>query len=144
MARRTGGADMTITYQREQIDAAAFASILKRSGLDTRRPAEDLSRLQRMLDGASLVVTARDDDVGEIVGVARSLTDWAYACYLSDLAVDVSYQRQGVGRRLIDMTRQLAGEESMCLLVSSPEASGFYRSIGMPETDRAFLYPRQR
>lgn len=80
---------------------------------------DDLARLQRMLDGASLVVTAHIVGSGELVGVARSLTDWSYARYLSDLAVDVRFQRRGIGRRLSETTREHAGAESMCLLVGT-------------------------
>ena len=135
---------MTIRYQQETVSAAEFAEVLRRSGLAARRPADDLPRLQRMLDAADLVVTAREAETDRIVGLARSLTDWSYACYLSDLAVDADFQGRGIGRRLIEFTRELAGEECMCLLVSAPDAVDFYRRIGMPATDRAFLYPRER
>ena len=135
---------MSIRYQQETITAGEFADVLNRSGLGARRPADDLPRLQRMLEGANLVVTARDAASGRLVGIARSLTDYCYACYLSDLAVDADYQRLGVGRRLMEVTRELAGDESMCLLVSAPDSVDFYRRIGMPSTDRAFLYPRRK
>lgn len=36
-----------------------------------------------------IVITAWDG--GKIVGIARALTDYAYCCYLSDLAVDTDY-----------------------------------------------------
>lgn len=135
---------MDIEYKREQISAVEFAEILLTSGLAERRPANDPGRLQRMLEGASLIITARDARTGYLVGVARSLTDWAYACYLSDLAVHQDYKGHGIGTRLIELTREAAGEETMCLLVASPDAAAFYRKIGMPQTDRAFLYPRAR
>lgn len=135
---------MAIHIQREGIQAAEFADVLNRSGLGARRPVDDLPRLQRMLDGANLVITARDGPDGPIVGVARSLTDWSYACYLSDLAVDRAFQGAGIGRQLIARTRALAGDEAMCLLVAAPDAVEFYERIGMPRTDRAFLFPRGR
>lgn len=134
---------MAITIQRETIDAAQFADILSRSGLDARRPVADLPRLQKMLDGPSLILVARRSEDGAIVGVARSLTDWAYACYLSDLAVDRAEQGKGIGRQLIERTRELTGEQSMLLLVSAPGSIGFYESIGMPRTDAAYPYPRK-
>lgn len=135
---------LPIDYRRERIDAVAFADILRRSGLDARRPVDDLPRLQRMLDGAALIVTARDAGSGELVGVARSLTDWAYACYLSDLAVDARWQGRGIGATMIELTREAAGEECMCLLLAAPDAEAFYRRIGMPAAERAFLHPRKR
>ncbi len=135
---------MTIRYQSDTITAAEFSDILHRSGLAERRPAGDLPRLSRMLDGSSLLVTARDAGSGTILGIARSLTDGAYACYLADLAVDRACQGQGIGTRLIEVTRELAGEECMCLLVSAPASLEFYRRIGMPQIDNAFLFPRRR
>ncbi len=135
---------MELTYQRETVAAAEFADILNRSGLDERRPAGDLERLQRMLDGANLTITARTQGSGALVGIARSLTDWSYACYLSDLAVDRAFQGQGIGTKLIALTREFAGEECICLLLAAPDAVSFYKKIGMPASGRAFLYPRVR
>lgn len=133
---------MSVHYQSERIDAAQFADILHRSGLAGRRPADDLPRLQKMLDHADILITARDEATGRIVGVARSLSDFAYACYLSDLAVDAVFQGRGIGRRLIDLTREAAGAQSMCLLLSAPDATGFYERIDMPAAPRAFMFPR--
>lgn len=135
---------MHIDYQRETIDADEFVANLQRSGLGARRPVDDLPRLQRMLDGANLIVTARAPASEQLVGIARSITDWSYACYLSDLAVDVMHQGLGIGKQLIDLTRKSAGEESMCLLIAAPDAEAFYHKIGMPTTNRAFVYPRSR
>ncbi len=132
-----------IRYAGETIGAAEFADILRRSGLAERRPADDPARLQRMIDGANLIVTARDE-TGALVGVARSITDHAYICYLSDLAVDRAWQGKGVGTALIEATRREAGPECACLLLSAPDAEGFYERIGMPRHERAFLYPRER
>lgn len=132
-----------VRYAEETIGAAEFADILERSGLAERRPADDLARLQRMLDGANLIVTARDE-AGALVGIARSITDQSYICYLSDLAVDRAWQGKGVGTELIKETRSLAGPECACLLLSAPDAEGFYERIGMPRNGRAFLYPRER
>jgi ribosomal protein S18 acetylase RimI-like enzyme len=135
---------MQFRYERGTVTAAQFADLLEKSGLASRRPADDIPRLQRMLDNADLTVTATVAETGQLVGIARSLTDWSYATYLSDLAVDAAFQGRGIGRRLIEETRDLAGGETMLLLVSAPDAVGFYRKIGMPVSDRAFLYPRAR
>lgn len=129
-------------YKRETVTAAEFAEILDRSGLASRRPKDDLPRLQRMIDNADLIITARMVGTDQLVGIARSITDWSYATYLSDLAVDVAFKGNGIGKRLIAETRKLAGEETMLLLVSAPDAVGFYEKIGMPQSDGAYLYPR--
>lgn len=134
---------MTITYETiDDLDPDVFISVLIRSGLAERRPASDRDRIARMLAGSDLVVVARDG--ADVIGVARSLTDHAYCCYLSDLAVDTAYQGRGIGRRLIEETRRAAGPETMCLLLSAPDATGFYETIGMPRQSRAFMFPRER
>ncbi|QUT07614.1 GNAT family N-acetyltransferase [Sphingobium phenoxybenzoativorans] len=135
---------MQFRYERERVMVSEFADLLDKSGLASRRPANDVRRLQRMLDNANLIVTARIAETGRLVGIARSLTDWSYATYLSDLAVDAAFKGRGIGRQLIEETRVLAGEEATLLLVSAPDAVGFYQKLGMPVSDRAFLYPRTR
>ena len=133
---------MTLTYAEHTPTPKQFADILNRSGLGARRPVDDLDRLERMLSGANLTIIATDDTSGEIVGIARSITDFSYACYLSDLAVDATYQRKGIGKRLLELTRERAGSECNLILIANPNAVDFYRRLGMPDCDRAFVYPR--
>src|SRR5262249_49677022 len=98
---------MPVTYKAESgLSALEFQDILMASTLAERRPAKDLERLETMLRKADIIVTARDG--GRLVGVSRAITDYAYACYLSDLAVDQKYQRQGIGRKLVEETHRLA------------------------------------
>lgn len=132
-----------ILYTREaSIGVDEFIEVLRQSGLGERRPLADTDRMERMIANANLIVTARK--AGKLVGVSRALTDFAYCCYLSDLAVDREFQGHGIGKRLIAETRRLAGPESTCLLLSAPDSIGFYQTIGMPQPDNAFLYKRER
>ena len=130
-----------ILYTQEpRLEALEFQQLLRDSTLGDRRPVDDLDRLERMLRGADLVVTARLE--GKLVGIARSVTDYAYCCYLSDLAVSHSVQRQGIGRELIEQTRAAVGPEVTVLLSSAPAAVRFYERIGMPRLADAFYYRR--
>jgi len=82
---------MPIAYSLEpSISVQAFHEILVASTLAERRPINDPERLERMLRHADIVVTPRDGE--RLVGVSRAITDCAYCCYLSDLAVGVAYQ----------------------------------------------------
>lgn len=128
--------------QQQEVSAADYIDVLQRSGLAQRRPVSNPARIARMIANSNLLIVATD--AGRIIGVARSVTDFAYCCYLSDLAVDRVYQGRGIGQRLIEETRRLAGEESMCLLVSAPDAISFYEKIAMPRAENAFCYPRLR
>ena len=132
-----------ITYAVETtVTPAEFQQLLLDSGLAPRRPTEDLARLDRMLRAANLIVTARIH--GELVGIARSLTDRAYCCYLSDLAVSQSVQGKGIGRHLVERTGAEIGPEVDLILLSAPAAVGFYESIGMPRHPAAFILRRER
>lgn len=121
------------------LTADAFIDVLHRSGLAERRPVADRPRVEAMLRNAGLIVTARDVD-GMLVGVARSVTDFAFCCYLSDLAVDRACQGRGIGKELMRRTRAAVGEGVTCLLMSAPKAVTFYEAAGMERHAQAFLF----
>ena len=134
---------MPISYAVEpDLEAEAFRDVLVASTLSERRPVNDIGRLDRMLRKADILVTARDG--GRLVGVSRAITDFAYCCYPSDLAVDLAYQRQGIGKRLIEETRRRAGEEATLILVAAPAAEGYYPKIGMQHLASCWAIPRVR
>lgn len=125
-----------------ELSAQEFRSILVASTLAERRPADDLYRLDAMLRNSDLIITARD--AGLLVGVSRAITDFSYCCYLSDLAVSVAYQRQGIGKRLIDETRMAAGDSATLILVAAPAAESYYPKIGMKHLASCWAIPRAR
>jgi ribosomal protein S18 acetylase RimI-like enzyme len=133
---------MTTIYAREDyLGADEYIDVVNKSGLN--RPVGDRGRIERMLAHANLILTARQD--GRLVGFARSLTDFCFCCYLSDLAVDRACQGQGIGRRLIDETRKAAGGvQTTTLLLSAPGAVSYYEGIKMPKADNCYLYRRER
>jgi ribosomal protein S18 acetylase RimI-like enzyme len=117
-----------IAYRRgNDLDVDVVIDLYRRSTLGERRPVDDRERMEQMLRHANLVVTAWDGS--RLVGVARSLSDFAYCTYLSDLAVDIDYQRQGIGRELVRLTREAGGRASV-LLFAAPKAVDYYPRIG--------------
>ena len=124
----------------EAVDATDIVELYRDSGLP--RPIDDADRIERMLAGSNLVVSAWED--GKLVGISRSITDSAWSCYLADLAVATSHQKAGVGRKLVELTKEAAGEESMVLLLSVPNAMEYYPKIGMERLDNAFIIWRER
>jgi GNAT superfamily N-acetyltransferase len=132
---------MPISYALEpDLSAPDFRAILVASTLAERRPADDLDRLETMLRRAEIIVTARDG--ARLVGVSRAITDFAYCCYLSDLAVDRDYQRQGIGKRLIDETRAAAGDRAAVILIAAPAAVDYYPRIGLKHVPSCWMLPR--
>ena len=111
-----------------KISPEQFIDVLKRSTLGERRPVDDRECIQGMLRHADLTVTAWDGD--KLIGIARSVTDFHYACYLSDLAVDIGYQHAGVGKALIHHTQRELGPRCKIRLISAPGAMGYYPKVG--------------
>jgi ribosomal protein S18 acetylase RimI-like enzyme len=107
-----------------------FIDVLRRSTLAERRPVNDTATITGMLAHADIILTARTE-LGFLVGVSRAITDYHYCSYLSDLAVDVGYQRQGIGRELIRRTHGAAGLHTRLILLSAPAAQTYYPHIGM-------------
>ena len=131
---------MEITYEFVQsMDAKEVAEVFKMSGIT--RPIHDLDRIQRMIDHADMIVTARIS--GQLVGIARAITDYSYCCYLSDLAVDANYQRIGIGKELVRHIQEKLGEEVTLVLVSASNAVDYYPRIGFEKCDKAFLIRRK-
>jgi GNAT superfamily N-acetyltransferase len=124
---RVAGADL---------DIREVVAVYQASGLGERRPVEDLERFTDMVRNANLIMVCRVD--GELVGIARSISDFSYVTYLSDIAVSRDHQRAGIGRALIEATRQEAPSAKVVLL-SAPAATGYYPHIGFTRHDSAWV-----
>ncbi|RKN74950.1 GNAT family N-acetyltransferase [Paenibacillus ginsengarvi] len=132
---------MDIRYEYDApLRAEELSAVFRKSGI--KRPYDDLDRLSRMIDCADLTITAWDGE--KLVGLARAITDFAYCCYLSDLAVDADYQRQGIGAELVRLLRDRLGDQVSLVLLSAPGAIDYYPRIGFEKSDKAFIIPRAR
>lgn len=128
----------TPVYQLEPgLSVTEFVDLLKRSTLAERRPVDDYLRLEAMLKNADIVFTARIN--GLLVGVARAITDFSFCCYLSDLAVDEEFQRQGIGKELIRRVSLEAGEKTKLILLAAPGAADYYPHIGMTRHESCWI-----
>ena len=134
---------MKIRYETSrQISADEFIDLLKRSTLAERRPVDDARCIRAMLRHANLLCTAWAGE--KLTGVARSVTDFEYCCYLADLAVDVAYQNQGIGKQLIALTRSKLGRKSIIILLAAPKATEYYPRIGFGAHRSAWVLPADK
>ena len=106
------------------------------STLGEHRPVDNRETMKNMLEHANLVVTAWDGEL--MVGIARTLTDFAYVGYLADLAVRASHQRRGIGVELIHQTRARMGPVAMLVLLAAPKAVDYYPRIGFTQHGSAW------
>lgn len=133
---------MAIAYQIEpSLSVEEFADVLTRSTLAERRPMSEPGTLRIMLENADVIATARSE--GKLVGVSRAITDFAYCTYLSDLAVDQAFQKQGIGQELIRLTHAAAGFQTTLILLSAPNAETYYPHIGMTKHNSCWTTPRR-
>ena len=124
-----------------KLSATEFIDILNRSTLGLRRPIHDLQRIEKMLQHGNVLITAWSNNI--LVGVSRALTDFSFCCYLSDLAVDESFQHKGIGKKLIDETHKVAGEQTTLILLAAPAAANYYPKINMERFTDCFLIQRK-
>jgi len=126
-----------ITYQIEEtLTVEEFRKVLMNSTLGERRPVNNQDTLSKMIQHGNLIVTAREN--GQLVGIARSLTDFEYCTYLSDLAVDEKYQKMGIGKELIRQTK-LKTPKAKLILLSAPKAVHYYPKIGMTKWEQCYI-----
>ena len=134
---------MSIDYRiNHPFSADLFIDVLRRSTLSARRPVHDRECMEGMLKNSNLQISAWHGDT--LVGIARALTDFHYACYLSDLAVDVSYQGQGIGSRLQSLMHQQLGPHCKLIVISAPAANAYYEHLGYINNPRCWVLPRER
>jgi GNAT superfamily N-acetyltransferase len=132
---------MNITYKTDQLpDTASIIDLYASSGLT--RPIDDAGRIESMYYHSNLVISAWDGPL--LIGVSRALTDFHYCCYLSDLAVRKEYQKAGIGKMLVRLTKEAIGDRCMLLLLAAPSAMEYYPRIGMDTVNNGFIIKRTK
>lgn len=128
---------MSIHYiPQPKMNVQDFINILEKSTLGLRRPLADKEAMQTMFEHGNVYVGAYDGD--KLVGLARVMTDFVYTSYLSDLAVDVAYQHQGIGKQLIIEVKKYIPRAKVILL-AAPAAEDYYPKIGMRNHGHCYI-----
>ena len=129
---------MSIEYKiNGPITTKQFIELLASSTLGERRPMEDRACMEGMLLNSNLIVSAWDNE--KLVGIARSITDFHFACYLSDLAVNKQYQKTGIGKQLQILTQGQLGPRCKLILIAAPAADSYYGHIGYTRNQRCWI-----
>jgi len=129
---------MNIVYKDDaSLSVAEMIDLYNRSTLGERRPVHRPDIFEQMLKHSNLIITAWNGNL--LIGIARSLTDFGYVAYLSDLAVDSSYQRLGIGKQMIAETQTKLGPECKIVLLAAPAANDYYPKLGFEHNPRAWV-----
>jgi ribosomal protein S18 acetylase RimI-like enzyme len=122
------------------VQAVAIVALFENAGLP--RPTKDLVRIEKIFANSDIVFSAWHSDT--LVGICRVITDFGFSCYLPDLAVAKAFQRQGIGRTLINHVRSTIGDEVSLVLLSVPDAAEYYKKLGFQKIDDGFIMKRRR
>lgn len=134
---------MSIEYSvNVPLKADQFIELLQESRLGERRPVDDRTCMEGMVNNANLMVSAWEGE--KLIGIARSMTDFHYACYLSDLAVHGDFQRQGIGKELMRITQSKLGPQCKLILVAAPTANAYYEHLGFQHNPRCWVLDREQ
>ncbi len=132
---------MNIEYKiNTPVTTEQFINLLNKSTLGERRPVDDYECMEGMVKNSNLIISAWNGD--NLIGISRSMTDFHYACYLSDLAVHKEYQNNGVGKMLLVMTQDQLGPKCKLILIAAPAANSYYEHIGFTNNPRCWLIDR--
>ena len=133
---------MNIEYKtNEPITTDQFVELLRNSTLGQRRPIEDRKCMDGMISNSNLTVSAWEKN--QLVGLSRCMTDFHYACYLSDLAVSKTHQNLGIGKRLQSLTQDQLGPRCKLILIAAPAANSYYQHIGFANNERCWVLERE-
>jgi len=132
---------MNIDYKiNESITTDQFVELLRNSTLGERRPVEDRACMDGMMSNSNLTVSAWEKS--QLVGLSRCMTDFHYACYLSDLAVSKTHQNLGIGKRLQSITQEQLGPRCKLILIAAPAANAYYEHLGFTNNERCWVLER--
>jgi GNAT superfamily N-acetyltransferase len=96
----------------------------------------DPESLAAAIARSTYVVTARHD--GELIGLARGLSDDVAIFYLQDILVHPGWQREGIGRLLLSACLERFAHVRQKVLLTDAEQRQhrFYESMGYWDTRR--------
>ena len=97
---------ITISSDKRSIRPAETAALYIELGWGTAKEYTP-ARMKRSIANCDIVVFARND-AGELVGIARALSDFAIETKILDMIIAPEYQRQGIGKGLMRKIEQLA------------------------------------
>jgi GNAT superfamily N-acetyltransferase len=123
----------------EKLNAQSVIDVFKSSGIV--RPIDDVKRIQTMFDNSNLVVSAWNGT--ELIALARSVTDYSYCCYLSDIAVKKEHQKFGIGKTLIELTQEAIGEDTMLIFLSNMAGLEYHPKAGFEKVENGYVIKKR-
>jgi len=90
--------------------------------------AEKPKELLNALRNSHTLVTARHN--GKLVGIANAISDGYLVVYYPHILVEPSYQRKGIGRKMMQAMQSVYQSFHQQMLTADGKAVEFYKSLG--------------
>ncbi len=133
--------DIVISADKRSVRPAEAAALYVELGWGT--PAEySAARMRRSLAHCGIVVSARNG-AGELIGIARALTDGAIDTKILDMIVVPEYQRQGVGIAMMRKIESLARGTAV-YFETERKNFGFARKCGYQKRGGLTVFMKKR
>lgn len=116
--------NLSIKYGTEDIDWPAVCEIIRLAPLGTREPDElELASIN------SYVVCSVFVD-GKMIGFGRAISDGQFQSAIYDVVVLPEFQKQGVGKAIMNALLEKLPKTSKILIFAAPGKQNFYRQFG--------------
>ncbi|MBI5552708.1 MAG: GNAT family N-acetyltransferase [Desulfobacterales bacterium] len=116
--------NISLIFGTATIDWVTLCEVFRLAPLGTREP----EKLKMAAMNSHTVCSAYLD--GRIIGFGRALSDGAYQSAIYDVVVLPEYQKQGVGRAIMEALLEKLPKNAPVLIYAAPGKENFYRKLG--------------
>ncbi len=115
-----------ISKDKSKIDPKAVEKLLKQTYWADKRPFDMI--VKSIENSVCYGVFHKDTD--ELIGFARTVTDYATTYYLADVIVDESYRGNGIGKAIVNAVTTDEDMKDLFGLLVTRDAHGLYEQYG--------------
>ena len=116
--------NISLNYGTANIDWVALCEVFRLAPLGTREP----EKLKLAAMNSHTVCSAYADR--RIIGFGRALSDGEYQSAIYDVVVLPEFQKQGVGRSIMEALLEKLPKNAPVLIYAAPGKQDFYRQFG--------------
>ena len=133
--------NIVISSNKNLLTPAEAAALYIELGWGTAR-TYTTARMKKSLANCDVVVAARNE-AGELVGIARALSDFAIETKILDMIIAPEYQRQGIGAKMMREIERLARGTNI-YFETEPKNFGFAEKCGYERRKGLVVFIKKR
>lgn len=130
---------VSISADKKSVKAGEAAALYVELGWGTTKEYS-AARVKKSLANCDVIISARNE-AGELVGIARALSDFSIDTKILDMIVAPEYQRQGVGAKMMKKIESLVKSTSI-YFETEPKNFGFAEKCGYKKRNRLTVWTK--